>query len=87
MQQKNFDESQYTSIGFELQNLSFDMLRKKRAFLNGADVDIMPVRTEKFDKKRRPVYSSFHPIGDVLPIQARGNLATAEDYSRLFAAS
>ena len=67
-----------------MESLSFDMLRKKRAFLHGTDVDVMPVPTEKFDKKRKPIYDSFHPIGDVLPIQTRDKMASADDYSRLF---
>ena len=60
------------------------MLRKKRAFLHGTDVDVMPVPTDKFDKKRKPIYDAFHPIGDVLPIQTREKMTFADDYTRLF---
>ena len=60
------------------------MLRKKRAFLRGSDVNVMPVPTEKFDKKRKPIYDSFLSVGDVLPIETRDKMASAEEYSRLF---
>ena len=68
-----------------MKNISFEMLREKRAFLNGAETGIMPVPTQRFTKKNKPIFSSFVPIGDVLPIESRENLASAQDYAKLFA--
>ena len=83
-QQQLNEESNYHRIGFEMKNINFDMLRKKRAFLNGADASIMPVPTQRFTKKNKPIYSSFVPIGDVLPIEARESLGSVQDYAKLF---
>ena len=81
------DQDDQTRLaGFEMKDVNFEMLREKRVFLCGADKDIRPVPTQQFGKKNQPIYSSFAPLGDVLPIEPCEKLDTVHDYAKLFAA-
>jgi len=60
------------------------MLRKKRAFINGSTQKVIPVMPENTGAKK-PDYAPFHPVGDVVPIEAKECLMSSQDYSKLFA--
>ena len=53
-------------INFEFSKLSYEILQKKRAYVNGATNKIMPVMPA--DPSKTNDLEGFRPIGDVLPI-------------------
>ena len=60
------------------------MLIQKRAFLNGSTLNIAPVMPAAQSNKKKPVYTSFNPLGDVLPIETKTQMNSAQDYQGLF---
>lgn len=83
MSPRGVNISGYSPIKFDKNCLNFDMFRQKRAFLYGATQSVTPVMPA-VDGKKKPAYAPFHPVGDVLPIEAKEPLASIQDYSRLF---
>ena len=56
-------------VSFELDDLNFDHIRRKRAWLKGVNIKIQ----EEFDKEQ---LVGFDQLPDLLPLMPKGNLAT-----------
>lgn len=62
-------------MSFEISDINFDHLRRKRAFLKGINIQL----DEEFDKDE---LVGFNALPDLLPVVPKGNIATL-DYEQL----
>lgn len=55
------------AISFEVNDMNFDHLRRKRAFIKGVNIALEEEKTDKGD------LLSFSDLPDLLPIKPKGN--------------
>ena len=69
--QKKFEEDRKGSapVAYDIDDINFDYLRRKRAFIQGVDITLQ----EEFDKEQ---LLGFDSVPDLLPIVPKGNLAS-----------
>jgi len=79
--QKQLEEARGDSyaVSFDLSDIRFDHLRRKRAFLKGKNIELV----EEFDKE---VLVGFDNLPDLLPIKPKGNLANT-DFDKLMSST
>ena len=76
--QENNMEQESMDINFEFSKLNYEILQKKRAYVNGSTNKIMPVMPADLNKKKKKQkFEGFRPIGDVLPIVPRQEVIDA----------
>ncbi len=65
-------------INFEFSKLNYEILQKKRAYVNGSTNKIMPVMPA--DPSNKKNLEGFRPIGDVLPIVPNQEVTDAQGF-------
>ena len=73
----------YTDIRFAFDNVNFEMLRRKRSFVSGADTNVTPVMPGPPAPKKKIQYESFNPVGDVIPIVPKAPMESLDDFKNL----